>query len=188
MHHPTDRITYHSLCYTNCEHWLKQETAQWVHHERSIRQPITPWVPFFGTKHRKEGKEMYLTTHSTHFIYDYMVKDHSVREKTCCCHMGYSFQLTARVLLYASSHRQDNIPRPLLHQSWSTGLNEKWVHHEGSIRRPIAPWAPFSCTSTWISGHYPHTELRSSLELLTNECLSRGNDLLRKARAALICF
>ena len=30
------------------------------------------------------------------------------REETCCCHMGYSFQLTARVLLYAPSHRQDN--------------------------------------------------------------------------------
>ena len=28
-------------------------------------------------------------------------------EETRCCHMGYSFQL-ARVLLYASSHRQDS--------------------------------------------------------------------------------
>ena len=38
-----------------------------------------------------------------------------------------------------------HIPRPLLHQSWSTGCdengwNEKWVHHEGSIRRPIAQY------------------------------------------------
>ena len=31
-----------------------------------------------------------------------------VREETCCHHMGYSFQLEAKVLLYASSHRQDN--------------------------------------------------------------------------------
>ena len=36
-----------------------------------------------------------------------MVKDRSVREETCC-HIGYSFKLAARVLLYASSHRQDN--------------------------------------------------------------------------------
>ena len=52
-----------------------------------------------------KGKEMlYLTTHSTHYLRLYsvrhMVKDHSD-------YMGY-FRLAARVLLYASSHRQDN--------------------------------------------------------------------------------
>ena len=31
-----------------------------------------------------------------------------VREETPCRQMGYSFRLAARVLLYASSHRQDN--------------------------------------------------------------------------------
>ena len=36
--------------------------------------------------------------------------------------MGYSFWLAARVLLYAPSHIQDNT----LHQSWSTGWNEKF--------------------------------------------------------------
>ena len=50
---------------------------------------------------------LYLTMHTTHFILwlygiGYMVKDHSDSER------GYSFQLAARVLLYASSHRQDN--------------------------------------------------------------------------------
>ena len=56
----------------------------------------------------------YLTTHSTHFIYGYMASDicqrtiQIAREETRCCHMGCSFQLTARVLLYAPSHRQDN--------------------------------------------------------------------------------
>ena len=29
-----------------------------------------------------------------------------VREETRCRHIGYSFRLTARVLLYAPSHRQ----------------------------------------------------------------------------------
>ena len=60
-------------------------------------------------------KEMfYLTTHSTHFIYGYMASDIwlrtilIVRKKTCCRHIGYSFRLTARVLLYAPSHRQDS--------------------------------------------------------------------------------
>ena len=31
-----------------------------------------------------------------------------VRKETCCHHIGYSFRLTARVLLYAPSHRQDS--------------------------------------------------------------------------------
>ena len=31
-----------------------------------------------------------------------------VREETRCRHMGYSFRLAARVLLYASSYRQNN--------------------------------------------------------------------------------
>ena len=60
----------------------------------------------------KEGKKemFYLTTHSTHFIYGYMASDIwlrtilTVRKETRC----YSFRLTARVLLYAPSHRQDN--------------------------------------------------------------------------------
>ena len=52
-------------------------------------------------------KEMfYLTTHSTHFIYGYMASDIwlrtivIVRKETRCRHMGYSFRLTARVLLW----------------------------------------------------------------------------------------
>ena len=53
----------------------------------------------------------YLTTHSTHFIYGYMASDIwlrtilIVRKETRCRHIGYSFRLTARVLLYAPSHR-----------------------------------------------------------------------------------
>ena len=64
---------------------------------------------------RKNGMEMfYLTTHSRHFIYGYMASDIlwlrtilRVRKETRCRHIGYSFRLTARVLLYAPSHRQD---------------------------------------------------------------------------------
>ena len=62
-------------------------------------------------------KEMfYLTTHSTHFIYGYMasdimVNDHSDSER------GNSFRLAARVILYASSHRQDNTYHGLCYTS-----------------------------------------------------------------------
>ena len=48
-----------------------------------------------------------------------MVKDHSdsKREETRCRHLGYSFRLAARVLLYASSHRQDNTYHGLCYTS-----------------------------------------------------------------------
>ena len=65
--------------------------------------------------HKVGRKKMfYLTTHSTQFIYIYMASDIwlrtilIVRKETRCRHIGYSFRLTARVLLYAPSHRQDN--------------------------------------------------------------------------------
>ena len=55
----------------------------------------------------------YLTTHSIHFIYGYMapdmVKDHSDSERrNPLPPHRLLFQLAARVLLYASSHRQDS--------------------------------------------------------------------------------
>ena len=52
----------------------------------------------------------YLTMHSTRFIYGYMASDIwlrtilIVRKETCSRHIGYSYRLTARVLLYAPSH------------------------------------------------------------------------------------
>ena len=73
----------------------------------------------------KEGrKEMfYLTMHSTHFIYGYMASDIwlrtilIVRKEICCRHIGYSFWLAARVLLYAPPHRQDSTCHGLCYTS-----------------------------------------------------------------------
>ena len=65
----------------------------------------------------------YLTTHSTLFIYGYMASNiwlRIAREETCYCHMSYSFRLAARVLLYASSHRQDNTCHGLCYNSRGT--------------------------------------------------------------------
>ena len=56
----------------------------------------------------------YLTTYSTHFIYGNMASDirkrtiQIAREETRCHHLGYSFRIGARVLLYVPFHRQDN--------------------------------------------------------------------------------
>ena len=43
-----------------------------------------------------------------------------MREETRCRHMGYSFRLTARVLLYAPSHRQDSTYHDLWYTSRGT--------------------------------------------------------------------
>ena len=79
---------------------IKQSGAQWVARET-----------------------FYLTTHSTHFIYGYMASDIwlrtilIVRKETRCHHIGYSYRLTARVLLYAPSYRQDNTYHSLCYTS-----------------------------------------------------------------------
>ena len=83
-------------------------------HDWLVRNAKYKIIYDFGVK--KEGrKEMfYLTMHSIHFIYSFMVSDiwkrtiHIAREETRCRHMGYCFRLAARVLLYAPSHRQDS--------------------------------------------------------------------------------
>ena len=67
-----------------------------------------------------------LTTHSTHFIYGYMASDIWLRtiliarKETRCRHIGYSFQLTASVLLYVPSHRQDSTYHGLCYTSRGT--------------------------------------------------------------------
>ena len=84
----------------------------------------------------KGRKEMfYLMTHSQHFIYGYMASDIRlrtiliVRKETRCRHIGYSFRLTARVLLYAPSHRQDST-----YTAFVTPVVEHWMERE------IAQW------------------------------------------------
>ena len=65
----------------------------------------------------------------------HMVKDHSDSEK--------GNRLTARVLLYAPSHRQNSTYHGLCHTSRGalagTRNSSMGPPHEGSIRRPIAP-------------------------------------------------
>ena len=70
----------------------------------------------------------YLTTHSTHFIYGYMASDIwlrtilIVRKETRCRHIGYSYRLTERVILYAHT------------TAFVTPVVEHWLERE------IAQW------------------------------------------------
>ena len=81
----------------------------------------------------KEGrKEMfYLTMQSTHFIYGYMASDIwlrtivIVREETRCRHIGYSTINNKGSFICTIPQTGQHIPQPVLHQSWSTGWNEK---------------------------------------------------------------
>ena len=110
---------------------------------------------------REREREMfYLTTHSTHFIYGYMASDIWLRtiliarEETRCRHMGYSFRLAARVLLYAPSHRQDNTYHGLCYTSRGaldgTRNSSMGPPHEGSIQRPIARVCVCVCVYIYI--------------------------------------
>ena len=91
----------------------------------------------------REREMFYLMTHSTHFIYGYMASDIwlrtilIVRKETRCCHIDYSYRLTARVLLYAPSHRQDNTDHSLCYTSRGalagTRNSSMGPPHEGSI-------------------------------------------------------
>ena len=76
----------------------------------------------------------YLTAHSSHFIYGYMASDIwlrtilIVRKETRRRHIGYSFRLTARVLLYAPINR-------IVHTTaFVTPVVEHWLERE------IAQW------------------------------------------------
>ena len=95
------RATYHTYLHKN------NKTAP-----RGIDPTTHQFLSMLLTE--REREMFYLTTHSTHFIYGYMASDIwlrtilIVRKETRCRHIGFSYRLTARVLLYAPSHRQDN--------------------------------------------------------------------------------
>ena len=88
----------------------------------------------------------YLMTHSTHFIYDYMASDIWLRtilivnKETRCRHIGYSYRLTARVLLHAPSHRQDSTYHGLCYSSRGAlaGTRNSSMYFYGGAGRNIS--------------------------------------------------
>ena len=72
-----------------------------------------------------------------------------VRKETRCCHIGYSFRLTARVLLYAPSHRQDSTYHSLCYTSRGTLA--------GTRNSPMGPpWRIYPTTHHTMSEHCYH--------------------------------
>ena len=89
----------------------------------------------------KEGNVLFNDALNTFYLrlygIGYMVSDIwlrtilIVRKETRCHHIGYSFQLTARVLLYAPFHRQDSTYHSLCYTSrghWLEREIAQWVH------------------------------------------------------------
>ena len=76
------------------------------------------WI--FDLAGRKDGNILFNDELNTFYLRLYgvgrMVKDHSDSERGNL--HGYSFQLAARVLLYASSHRPDNTYHSLCYTSY----------------------------------------------------------------------
>ena len=115
----------------------------------------------------REREMFYLTTHSTHFIYGYMASDIwlrtilIVRKETRCRHIGYSYRLTARVLLYAPSHRQDNTYHGLCYTSrgamaGTTLWKSICSWYDGSSDRSLLvdPLGYFSLSPAGFLSHY----------------------------------
>ena len=103
----------------------------------------------------KEGNVLFNDALNTFYLRLYgvrhMVEDHSDREETRCRHMGYSFRLTARVLLYVPSHRQDST-----YHSFVTPVVVHWLERE------IAQWVYLMKDRSDDPSHHERTLLPRS--------------------------
>ena len=99
------------LC-LKCSAWTIFETYKCIMNEWMFND--TPARKTDRLLGERERNVLFNDALNTFFIYGYMASDIwlrtilIVRKETRCRHIGYSYRLTARVLLYAPSHRQDN--------------------------------------------------------------------------------
>ena len=133
----------------------------------------------------------YLTTHSTHFIYGYMASDIwlrtilIVRKETRCRHIGYSFRLTARVLLYAPSHREDNTYHGLCYTSRGALLGIQVIKHKTLLKYNI--WAIGRDTR---KNHYcfPFSNFGSYVRVCLDDGKTRNNVLMTRSKHLIYMF
>ena len=83
---------------------------------------------FERERKRKEGNVLFNDALNTFYFYGYIASDIwlrtilIVRKEIHCRHIGYSYQLTARVHLYAPSHRQDSTYHGLCYSTENSHL------------------------------------------------------------------
>ena len=97
-----------------------------------------------------------------------MVNDHSDSERgNPLPPHRLLFPLTARVVLYAPSHRQDSTYHGLCYTSRGalagTRNSSMGSPHEGSIQRPIAPWANALTTELHLAPRFKKYVHRTSV-------------------------
>ena len=114
MHHPTDKITHTTACYTSRGALaVTRNSSMGPPHEGSIRRPITPWanalplsyVPLPYLEREQEREMFYLTMHSTHFIYGYMEREREMFYLTThSTHFIYGYMEREREMFYLTTH------------------------------------------------------------------------------------
>ena len=107
--------------------------SEWLYLTGAMCFVLPSWniiQPSFSKSTNSEGrKEMfYLTMHSTHFIYGFMVKDQSERERgNPPLPHGPIVSISSKGSFICIIPQTGYlIPQPLLHQSWSTGWMTGW--------------------------------------------------------------
>ena len=143
--HPTYRIYIPWICYTSCGALAGTRNRSWSYLLFLFVVFICLFV-WFVCKREKERERNVLFNDAlnTFYLRLYGVRHIViVRKETRCRHIGYSYRLTARVLLYAPFPRQDNTYDGRCYTSRGalagTRSSSMGPPHEGSIRRPIAP-------------------------------------------------
>ena len=126
----------------------------------------TFYLRLYGVGRMEGMKCFYLMTHSAHFIYGYTVSDIWLRtiliarKDTRCRHIGLSFRLTARVLLYAPSHRQDStyhttaFVTPVV-EHWLEWEIAQWVHPMKDRSDDPSKRIAHVVAATCFLSHYP---------------------------------
>ena len=107
----------------------------------SLQYSAVHWV-------RKEGNVLFNDALNTFYLRLYgvghMVKDHSDSERgNLLPQHGLLFSISSKGSFICTIPQTGyHIPRSLLHivEHWLEREIAKWVHHEGSIRRPITPY------------------------------------------------
>ena len=134
MHHPTDRITHTTAFVTPVvEHWLERKIAQWVYMYVCLYIYITTW---------KEGNVLFNDALHTFYLrlsgVGHAVKDHSDSERENLLRPLHRllFPISSTVGIFMH-HPSDRIAHTTTFVI--SVMEYQWVHHEGSIRRPIAP-------------------------------------------------
>ena len=101
----------------------------------------------------------------------------------------FSFRFTARVILYAPSHRPDCTYHGLYFTSRGalagTRNSSMGSPHEGLIRRPIAPWANALTTELGWYGIHPQRLIKTSY-LNIKVCYLKGMKCLFIINIAII--